>query len=213
MEWIRKIFGVVLLGMAVYFLSGPLSTVAYRWLLAAVAILGGLYLWFFERTRMAGWAFKVVRSTVGVACVGVGIWFLTPSAFLFEEPSESPIDWRPYDVTLLVQAASENLPVIIDFTAEWCIPCKELDKLTFDDAEFVELSKSLLPVRADLTHTGEPEVKALREKFHVVGVPTVVFLDRNGSEIESLRFTGFLPAGPFLEKVRTLLADGSGRAD
>jgi thiol:disulfide interchange protein DsbD len=211
MVWIRKIFGVVLLGMAVYFLETLLPGGLYRWLLAGLALAGGLYLGVLEGTRRAGRGFLFVRGLTGIAFAGAGIWILMSSSFLFGSAEESPVSWRHYDEALLENAVSENMPVIIDFYADWCIPCKELDKATFSHPEFVNLSEKLVPVKADLTHSGNSRVKAIKEKYEVVGVPTVVFLDRDGSEREELRFTGFVPAETFLRKVRSLL--GAERAE
>jgi len=94
--------------------------------------------------------------------------------------------------------------VIIDFTADWCLPCKELDKHTFSDSEVIKLSQGFIRLKADLTRSEDSSVKKLREKFNIVGVPTIVFIDPKGEEIKGLRVTGFIEAEEFLERMKKM---------
>jgi len=85
--------------------------------------------------------------------------------------------------------------VIIDFYADWCIPCKELDALTFSDPEVIAISKEFETYKADMTKSLSPEVESLRERFKIIGVPTVLILNSKGKEVE--RITGFVNAKEF----------------
>ncbi|MBF0634016.1 MAG: thioredoxin family protein, partial [Nitrospinae bacterium] len=100
------------------------------------------------------------------------------------------------------QAKSAGKPVIVDFTADWCLPCKELENFTFPDKDVVELSKSFVMLKADVTTGGSPEVESLKKKFNVAGVPTIVFLDKSGVERVELRVVGFVEAPVFLGKMK-----------
>ena len=88
-------------------------------------------------------------------------------------------------------------PAIIDFYADWCIPCKELDALTFSDPRVIEISKSFAAFKVDMTKTLSDETERIREKFNIRGMPTVLLISSNGEEVE--RITGFVNADEFLQ--------------
>ena len=88
-------------------------------------------------------------------------------------------------------------PAIIDFYADWCIPCKELDAVTFSDEAVIKASKEFENYKADFTKSLSPEVEALRDKYKIAGVPTILILDSNGNEVD--RITGFVSAKEFLK--------------
>jgi thiol:disulfide interchange protein DsbD len=197
MIWVRNIFGFVLIGMAVYFLE-PLfpNKTWYFYSLAIVSIIAGLYLGWLDKNK-GKTAFKVTRYVVGVAFILLGVFFILPS----EADSGAKIKWQSYSPELLQQAMDESRPVILDFYADWCIPCKELDNFTFSDKRIIDKSAEFLMLKADLTHFQNEKTSIIREKFKVKGVPTIVFIDRNGKEIEKLRLIEFEEADRFLERL------------
>ncbi len=130
-----------------------------------------------------------VKRVFGIALLAVAVWFALP--VIGPKPSASLIAWQPYSRAV---AMNPGKPVLIDFYADWCIPCHEMDKRTFTDARVVEKSKSFLMLKADLTHSDSPFWK----DFQIHGVPTYVFLDASGREHAELRQVGFVPAGEFL---------------
>ncbi|TFG98165.1 MAG: thiol:disulfide interchange protein, partial [Calditrichales bacterium] len=89
-----------------------------------------------------------------------------------------------------------------DFYADWCIPCKELDKFTFSDERVIAESKKFVTLKADLTKFQSEETNALRTKFEIKGVPTIIFLDKQGVELKSLRLVGFEEAEEFLKRLQ-----------
>lgn len=202
MEWVRKVFGVILLAMAVYFLSPLMSEGFLNAVVVILAVAAGLYLGFLEGSGKENRLFLWLKRAVGVATVIGGILFVLPRSEAREGPA-----WQPYSTSVLEAAKSAGKPVIIDFSADWCIPCKELDHYTFSDPRVVELSKRVTAVKADLTHYGSPEAVAVRERFGVKGVPTVVFLDEEGREREDLRFVGFIDADSLLAKLTELVGE------
>jgi thiol:disulfide interchange protein DsbD len=94
----------------------------------------------------------------------------------------------------------------LDFYADWCIPCLELDRKTFTDPNVIDATNEFVRLKVDLTHFDSPESEALRKEFAIAGVPTIVFLDRTGSEVKSSRVVGYLPPEEFIARVQPLLS-------
>ncbi|MCI0453306.1 MAG: thioredoxin family protein, partial [Candidatus Latescibacteria bacterium] len=114
------------------------------------------------------------------------------------------IAWIPYEEAALAQAVEQGKPVVIDFSAEWCLPCKELDHLTFNQPEVIEAAKGVVPLKADLTMHGSPAVRELRKKYDIRGVPTIVFIDAAGRERQNLRAVEFIDKEEFLSRLNKL---------
>jgi thiol:disulfide interchange protein DsbD len=134
-----------------------------------------------------------VKRVFGVLLLIVAAWFLQP-LWRSRVPAKSPINWQPFSTALV---ENPGRPVLIDFTADWCAPCHEMDRFTYTQPRIVELSQQFLMVRADVTRADSEDVKRLREQFRVLGVPTTVFLDATGHEYVALRQVGFVPREKF----------------
>jgi len=203
MEWIRRLFGVILIGMAVYFLNPVLEDKVYWLLLGAVAIVGGIWLGWILKLSSKMVFVAALRRFVGIALPALGIYLILAPGHIRGADTHG-IPWQLYDDDLLVAAKAEGKPVVIDFSAEWCLPCQELDHETFADATVIEAAKTVVPLRADLTRSADEEVKELRERYKIVGVPTVVFIDASGRERTDLRVVQFIEADEFLERLAKL---------
>ena len=198
MLWVRKLMGWVLLGMAAYFI-GPLMPHGYRYLLlAAVALAGAVHLGWLERSQAGFGGFQWLRTLA--ALVGVVLATYLAGAWLLMGPG---VNWKPYSDQLLSQAQQDGKPVIIDFYADWCAPCRELDDLTLHDSRVVQLAdQSFVMVKVDLTTKDESLHPRLLFEYEVRGVPTVVFIDAEGHRRPGLRLVDFLPADRFLLRMK-----------
>jgi thiol:disulfide interchange protein DsbD len=215
MVWVRKIFGFILLAMAVFFLKTLFpSMLAYNLALALVMLLAGIYLAWIDPAAAPGKAFPFVRTAVGIAFFAVALYCgLTGLHAGFEEGMARPgaagstgaIQWLPYSEEMLSVAARDGKPVFIDFYADWCAPCRELDRQTFAAPEVVELSRQFVMLKVDLTSAGDPRAEALRQKYQARGVPALVFLTPDGREIPGLRSNGFETKDVFLNKMNEAL--------
>ncbi|MBI3184985.1 MAG: thioredoxin family protein [Myxococcales bacterium] len=101
----------------------------------------------------------------------------------------------------LSRAKGERRPVMIDFFADWCEACKELDRHVYTEDAVAAEAGRFLNIKVDATNVDEP-IEALFERFEVQGLPTVAFIDSNGELLEDPRVTGFLPAEKFLGQLR-----------
>jgi len=197
MIWVRNIFGFVLIGMALYFLEPLFSEKSYYFYsLAIVAISAGIYLGWLDKNT-GKMAFKVTKYLVGVIFILLGVFFILPS----ETDAGEKIVWQTYSPQLLEQAMDESKPVILDFYADWCIPCKELDKFTFTDQRIMKQADKFIMLKADLTHFQSEQTNTLRTEFNIRGVPTIVFINKSGDEVADLRLIGFEEADQFLERM------------
>jgi len=215
MVWIRKLFGFVLLAMAVYFLQ-PLfpGRLAYNLALALILFLAGIYLAWIDRVASSGRTFAFVRNLVGAVFFGAALYAavtgletsaVSRGSLSNQVDSGQSIRWLPYSDEILKEAAREGKPVFIDFYADWCAPCKELDTHTFSTPEVIERSREFVMLKVDLTSAGDPKAESLRKKYGALGVPTLVFLRPDGKEIVNLRITGFEPKEVLLEKMNEAL--------
>ncbi len=194
MLWVKKLLGWILVGMAAYFLQPLLSETARIFLLAAVALAAALHLGWIDRTRAGFRAFEWLR----VAAVTVGLVMATIliGSWLLRGPG---VSWQPYTESLLLEARQLKKPVILDFYADWCAPCRELDNVTFHDSEIVKQAENnFIMIKVDLTRKGNPVFEDLLRQYNVKGVPTIVFLDRQGNERSGLRLVDFVPSDQFL---------------
>lgn len=201
MVWVKKLFGVVLLGVALFYLLLALRDEWAYWVVPVTLVAGGLYLGFFERTGGALRGFALWKRAVGVVAVVGGV-------LLGLSLSRQGLAWASYTPEAIGLAAAEREPVILDFTAAWCIPCKELEHVTFADPEVIRVASRFRTLRVDLTDFDSPESQALRREFGVRGVPTIVFLGAGGREVPGTRVVGFVPPEEFVRLSQKALADG-----
>lgn len=204
MEWIRKLFGFVLLGMALYFLHPALGDAVYFGALGGLLVVGGILLGFVIKARSGAVFVSALRRFVGIVAPLYGLYLLFTPGHIIARDEGHGIPWKTYDTVLLDEAVNNNRPVVIDFAADWCLPCKELEHKTFSHPDVVEAAKGVVPLRADLTRSSSDEVKRLREQYQIRGVPTVVFIDANGKERPDLRIVQFVDKEEFLRRLGKL---------
>ena len=187
MQGVEHIFGLILVGMAIYFLLPLLPDEVVGYILPVYMILAGVFVLFFEKKAKSVKGFQIFKTLFSVLIISIAVYALIPS-------DTKSVAWQKYSEEAVAEISSRG--VIIDFYADWCIPCKELDALTFSDPEVIKVSEEFETYKADLTETLSPDVEQLREKYKIVGVPTVLILNSKGEEAE--RITGFVTAEEFL---------------
>jgi thiol:disulfide interchange protein DsbD len=101
------------------------------------------------------------------------------------------------------EAATDGKPVMMDFWAEWCVACNELDHFTYSQTEVLALAEEFVPIKMDMTKNSDAN-KSILNKYEVFGMPTVIFFDSSGQELE--RFSGFISAEDMLPYMQRALA-------
>jgi thiol:disulfide interchange protein DsbD len=206
-EMVKRVFGLMMLGAALYFANSLMPRGVFRVLFPAYFLAAGVYLLFAEPELASTRGMKSFKTAAGLATAVFGIWSLVGVGLRAE--GSSPVQWASYSDSAIEAAKSAGKPAIIDFFANWCAPCRRLDEETFTDPRVAEQFKSFVAIKANLTRDDDPRVAALRRQFDVRGVPVVVFLGPDGQERRELRLNDWIPPDEFLELMKKAAGPGS----
>ncbi|MDR3324236.1 MAG: thioredoxin family protein, partial [Zoogloeaceae bacterium] len=130
-------------------------------------------------------------------------------------PNPSPAEMLPFERIASLEAlttrlaahqeADKKTPVLLDFYADWCVSCKEMERFTFSDPAIREKMGQFLRLQADVTANTETD-RALLKRFQLFGPPGIIFFDATGKEIPNLRVVGFQDAATFGRGLEQALA-------
>jgi len=223
MDRVKELFGALLLGMALYFLKPLIDPIGFAALaglvLLTLAGFGGVF-----DAGAPGWLGRARRTVLlvflagGLALTGAAILqsgLVVPKGSLVGSGGEggrsalggpsagaaAEIPWVGSEPDGIAAARMASRPVVIDFTADWCLVCHELDAVVFRDPRVVSAAKDFVPIRLDYTRMNDATRK-LQSKYGIRGLPMIVFLDREGHVLPHLTVTGFVTAEDFLERMK-----------
>jgi len=188
MDAVKHIFGLILFGVALYFLLPLLPKSISGYVIPVFLFISAIYILFVDKLANNIKGFRIFKIIFSILILIIGVFQLLPS-------NEKTISWKEFSEAGLLESKSIGKPVLVDFYADWCIPCKELDHSTFPDSKVVEISKRFDNYKADMTHTLSPDVEKIRNKYKIIGVPTLLILDSKGNEVK--RITGFVSPEEF----------------
>ena len=213
MEGVKRAFGVMLLGVAVWLVSPVLPSVVPMLAWAALLIVPAIYLHALDPLppHASGWqrfwkGFGVLALITGAALF-IGALAgsrdpLQPLAILRAQAATAPAAsetsfQRVRSVEELDQILkTASRPVMLDFYADWCISCKEMERFTFADPAVAKRLERFQLIQADVTANSDAD-KALLKRFSLFGPPGIIFFDAGGAERNTLRVIGFQPAETF----------------
>jgi thiol:disulfide interchange protein DsbD len=226
MQGVKHVFGAMLVGAAIWILSPALAPWMQMLAWAVFCLACGVYLRAFDRLpdEASGWrrlgksiglllACAAVLLLVGLASGGRDVW--QPLAHWAQagttgSKGTAAIAGHPVfqrvksvaDLDAAVKAAGK--PVMLDFYADWCVSCKEMERFTFSDPRVQARLGRMLVLQADVT-ANDQEDQALLKRFKLFGPPAIVFFDASGRELQGRRVIGFQPAERFLQSVEAAL--------
>jgi thiol:disulfide interchange protein DsbD len=212
MEGVRRFFGVLLLGVAIWILSpvvpGAVQMVAW----SALAIVSAVFLRALDPLPAAASGWWRAWKALGIVALVSGVALLVGALAGSRDPlrplaglvggSTAALTPTPFkrvaSLGELEQAVrSAGKPAMLDFYADWCVSCKEMEKFTFSDPKVrAELDRMLL-LQADVT-AGNDADRTLLKRFALFGPPGIIFFDASGREIPGLRVIGYQPPERFL---------------
>ena len=195
LAWVEQLFGFILIGLAIYFLDPIVPHHVMIRALPFYAAAAGIWLGFGTRAGRNWQPFLVFRSIVGVAAVVALVYLAVPRAGMKE------LSFQPFDSTALASAGETRKPVLIDFSADWCIPCREMEHSTFVNPTVVKEASRFVRMKADLTHQDQSN-KDLMSKFQIQGVPTTVMIDSNGQV--KVQKVGYIGVDEYLADLRRI---------
>ncbi len=206
METVKSLFGVALLAAAAIYLKDLLpglrpvfsAAPAAAWLAAGAAaagvLLGALH------ASFHGAATERALKTLGVALVVLGAAYASGAAAARERAHAAQgLTWLKSEAEAVALAKATGRPVIIDFWAEWCTACKELDRTAWADPRVQAEASRFVALKADGTDSTDAFL-ALADKYGVVGMPTVIFIDGKGREVRD-RVIGAVDADEMLKRL------------
>jgi thiol:disulfide interchange protein DsbD len=202
MVWVKKVFGVVMVGAALFYVGLVLFPKQTVYVVPVTLLIGGMYLGFLEssgKNNPEATGLRRIQLIFGAASILLSVVSLQA----LQKPA---IKWRPYTPEKLAEAIAAKKPVMMDFYADWCIPCLELDRLTFTDETMIEATDDFVKLKVDLTHFNSADSETLRRSFNVSGVPTIVFLGPDGYETPDTRVVGYLKPEEFIKRMQPVLS-------
>jgi thiol:disulfide interchange protein DsbD len=229
MESVKRFFGVLLLGVAIYMISPVIPAVAHMLLWAMLLIVSAIYLHAIDPLPANASGYKKLWKGLGVISLLVGVALLLgalaggrdvlqPLAGLrlagggpsgagtaIAAPAGGLRFDNVADLTELesrVQGAGRY--VMLDFYADWCVSCKEMERFTFSDPRVQAKLADALLLKADVT-LNTAEHKALLKRFNLFGPPGILFFDPQGREVPGIKVVGFQDADDFLATLDTVM--------
>ena len=222
METVKRFFGVLLLGVAIYIVS-PLTPVSIQMVAWGVLlVITAMYLRALDPLPQGAHGFERFSKGLGVIALLAGAAYLLgalagsrdvlqPLSALrigARAVEAAPVAFqRIEDLAALEQSvhAARGTPVMLDFYADWCVTCKEMERYTFSDPAVRARLDRMVKLQADVTQ-GTKADAALLKRFRLFGPPGIVFFDRQGGEIPGMRVVGFQSAEGFALVLDRVLA-------
>ncbi len=193
LAWVEHLFGFVLVGLALYFLDPVVPNNLMTRILPYYAAGVGIYLGFISPEGRSWRPFLVMRSALGLVAVAALAFMLYP------RQAPEKLRFEPFDSVLLASAAEARKPVLIDFSADWCIPCREMEHSTFIDPSVVSEARRFVRMKANLT-AQDKKTEELTSKFEIQGVPTMMLIDSAGKVAQ--RKVGYIGPQEMLAELR-----------
>ncbi|MDT8453384.1 MAG: protein-disulfide reductase DsbD [Gammaproteobacteria bacterium] len=230
METVKAVFGVMLLALGIWLLERVAPAVATVTLWSALLIVSAIYMGALDSQTKdsSGW-YKLWKG-LGVLLLTYGIVIfigmasgnrdilqplkgLTTSGTTLstgqnagQSQASAHLEFQQIKGVegldaALAEAKAQNKPVMLDFYADWCVSCKEMEMLTFSDPAVQQALEGVVLLQADVTPNDEKD-RALYKRFGIIGPPSIMFFDRDGNELKNFRIVGYKNAEQFTQHIQ-----------
>lgn len=223
MEGVKKAFGVMLLGVALWLVSPVIPPAAGMLGWALLLLFSGIFLHALDPLPPSAGGWRRFWKGIGVmllisgAAMLVGLLSgsrdpLQPLSVLRGSTAQAAVTVPSFErvrtvAELEARIAAADRPVMLDFYADWCVSCKEMERFTFSDPAVAARMDRMLLLKADVTANNADD-KALLARFQLFGPPGIVFFAPGGREVDGLRVVGFMRAAAFSEILDRALRGG-----
>ncbi len=222
MDAVKAVFGVGLLAVAIVMLERIISPAIAMALWGMLLIVSAIYMGALRHLPVEATGWERLWKGLGVVLLVYGSLMLVGAAAGGKDTLQPlrglglaanaavqshPVEFRRIktqeDLDREVQAASaRGQPVMLDFYADWCVSCKELERYTFSDPAVAQALQGFVLLQADVTAYDEEDKALIEGRFGLPGPPGIIFYGRDGKERRDYRVIGFLAAEPFAAHVR-----------
>lgn len=224
MDAVKAVFGVLLLGLAIWLLERVAPAAATMALWAALIIVSAIYMGALDNLVAGSSGWKKLWKGIGVLLLIYGIIILlglaSGSRNLFQplkglaSTSGTSVAVEHLNFTQikgvdglnaeLAKAKAAGKTVMLDFYADWCVSCKEMEALTFADPAVKKALTNVVLLQADVTPNDDKDTE-LYKHFGIIGPPSIMFFDADGEERRNYRVVGYMPAEQFSSHVARAL--------
>ena len=218
MEAVKRFFGVLMLAMAIWIISPVLPVSIQMLLWAALLIFSAIYLRALDPLPHNAHGINKLGKSIGILALLLGVAYLIgalsgardilrPLGSVVPASVEAPATLRFERIKSGAEldariAQAKGKPVMLDFYADWCTSCKEMERFTFSDAAVQARLKNTILLQADVTANNADD-KALLQRFQLFGPPATLFFDHQGKEQADFRVIGYQDAPQFLQSLKS----------
>ena len=205
--------GPVLVGVLAYIAQSQNSFLGFILLFTFAMGFGMLFILIGTFSQLSGklprsgaWM-NTVKTLLALCLFGLSFYYAWPLVQkLFPEDQKVEMNlkkpqWQEFSPEKVEEAKAQGKPVIIDFYADWCLACVEMDKFTFSKKPVIEKSREFVMLKVDAT-TPFDELTEWQKTYKVYGLPTMIFIDAKGEVREDLTLTGFEEADLFIKRMQ-----------
>ena len=224
----KAVFGVLLLAVAIWMLERILPGPVTMFMWAVLAIISAVYLGALRRLEPEASGWQKLWQGTGLVLLAYGVMILLGAASGGNDPlqplgklsisqggnpafaaTSSKLDFKYVKGldelnSAIQQANSEGKPVMLDFYADWCVSCKEMEKYTFSDPSVHAALDKFVLLKTDVTENDDLD-QSLMKNFGIFGPPAIMFFDQQGTERDKHRVVGFMKADEFVNHINRAL--------
>ncbi len=214
MKTVKKFFGTLLLAVAIWIVSPVVAPMIQMLAWAALLIVSAMFLRAIDPLPADASGYARLWKGVGLIALVAGVALLVGAFSGARDPLQplaglrasagapaertAPFERVKTRAELDARLAAAGKTAMLDFYADWCVTCKEMERFTFSAPQVQAKFAGMLLLQADVTEN-TAEDKALLKRFHLFGPPGIIFFDKSGREIKGLRVVGFQNAGQFVK--------------